>query len=129
MYDNIDKKIKTLALCIFGIGMSCSIFFGFLLCICGIANVAFLFFGVFLMIFGPLISWVNSWITYGFGELIEKVNSIERNHRREAEAVQNESKDRLDMMIKLETLRANGTITAEEYEEYFKTISKHSKEK
>ena len=78
MYDNIGGKIKTLAKGIF-IVESISFVIG------GIAFMAidseFIVYGLLLLFFGPLVAWVSSWITYGFGELIEKVTEIESNTR------------------------------------------------
>ena len=33
--------------------------------------------GFFILVFGILFSWISSWMIYGFGELIDKVSSIE----------------------------------------------------
>ena len=38
----------------------------------------------YLLLFGgvtPFLIWIGSWMTYGFGELIDKVSQIEENTR------------------------------------------------
>ena len=68
MYDNIGGKIKSLAktLTIFG-AIATAILAIVLLCL----DDKLLPFGVILLFFGPLFSWISSWLLYGFGELVE----------------------------------------------------------
>ena len=66
MFDNIGEKIKTLAkvLCWVGIGLSVII---------GINAMDYsASSGVLIIFIGSLISWVSSFFSYGFGELIER---------------------------------------------------------
>lgn len=73
MFSNIGGKIKTLAVVIFGFGIAGS-FFGAI----GIGAMsesilaAILFFGT-----GFLLAWISVFFIYGFGELIERVTSID----------------------------------------------------
>lgn len=76
MFDNIGKKIKTLAVVICGIGIVLSVIGGIAVWVAiddEIGALAFL--GVAAG--GSLLSWIGSFFTYGFGELIDKVSNIE----------------------------------------------------
>ena len=68
MYNNIGGKIKLLAAISFAI-MAIGSFVG------GIAMMAtdddLILPGVFVLILGPVVSWVSTWVLFGFGELIE----------------------------------------------------------
>lgn len=68
MFDNIGSKIKTLAQVICWIGIIASIIIGFVLMVQDEDTV---FIGILTMILGSLGSWTGSFITYGFGQLIE----------------------------------------------------------
>ena len=81
MYDNIGRKIKGLAKAIFiAQGISMAITGIVLMCI----DEDLILYGVLTLILGPIFAWISSWLLYGFGELIDKVSSIERNTRDEA---------------------------------------------
>lgn len=77
MYDNIGEKIKGLARTICIIGIVLSVFAGIALIASGsnqgVAQ------GLLTMILGALCSWVGSLALYGFGELIVKINAIEKD--------------------------------------------------
>ena len=93
MYDNIGKKIKSLAKGIF-IAESIA---------CAIAGLALIFtdedtiiYGLLCLLLGPIVAWVSSWLLYGFGELVDKVCDIENNMRvenKEAKAALKEDKE------------------------------------
>lgn len=68
MFDNIGSKIKTLAQVICWIGIIASIIIGFVLMVQD-EDTAFV--GILTMILGSLGSWIGSFMTYGFGQLIE----------------------------------------------------------
>ncbi len=85
MYANIGKKIKMLAKVICWIGIILS-------CIIGLVNyflsfpseeakiiIRELFIGLAIAAGGSLISWISSFVLYGFGELIDKTSSLERH--------------------------------------------------
>ncbi len=69
MYDNIGGKIKSLAKIL-------AIVMGIALTIVGIYIMTIdedlMAIGLIVFMVGPFIAWVSSWLTYGFGELIEK---------------------------------------------------------
>ena len=72
-FENIGSKIKTLAVVLTVVGIVASVIFGFFILS---ANAGY---GLLIMVVGSLISWVSSFFTYGFGELIEKTTEIARN--------------------------------------------------
>ena len=82
-YDNIGKKIKTLARCLFIIGMVLGIIAGAILIIggCVTGDFGFAFLGLLLILFYPFLTWISSWTLYGSGEMIDKICEIERNTR------------------------------------------------
>lgn len=65
MFNNIGDKIKTLAQVVCWIGVALSVLYGVYIISEGSGV------GLLVMIFGSLLSWVGSFFTYGFGELIE----------------------------------------------------------
>lgn len=82
MYKNIGVKIKFLAI---GIAIFMSVI-EFLLGISIIADAAYneqIALGLIYMFVGPPLTWISSWILYGFGELIDKATAIEKNTRKD----------------------------------------------
>lgn len=73
MFDNIGSKIKGCAKAIFFIEAVSFV-------ISGIATIAededMILVGLLLLIVGPFVSWVSSWLLYGFGELIDNTTYI-----------------------------------------------------
>lgn len=74
MFNNIDRKIKGLAVFYTIVGIIGSIIGAILYWI----NNAILI-GFVILIFGILASWIGSFMLYGFGELISKTTKIEEN--------------------------------------------------
>jgi len=70
MFDNIGGKIKTLAKVVCWIGIIVSVILGLL---SRNAITALLFIGI-----GSLGSWIGSFMTYGFGQLIENTDILVR---------------------------------------------------
>ena len=72
MFNDIDKKLKTLAMTLFGVGIVASI-------------LALIFFaaeinpllGGLVFLFGVMISAAVAYALYGFGTVIEKLDNIE----------------------------------------------------
>lgn len=79
MFDNIGKKIKalTVVLCSF-ISVIC--FLAGVIILISVRNSAAI--GIPLMLGGPLLCWLNSFLLYGFGELVDKTASIEEMMRK-----------------------------------------------
>lgn len=68
MFDNIGGKIKTVAKVMCWIGIIASVIIGFVMLV---QDEDTAFAGILTMLFGSLGSWVGSFITYGFGQLVE----------------------------------------------------------
>ena len=76
MFDNIGRKIKTLAQAVCWIGIVCSVISG-IVTISIDDDLAFL--GIIIIVIGSLISWVSSFTLYGFGQLIENTDQLVLN--------------------------------------------------
>lgn len=80
MFNNIGGKIKTLAQVVSGIGISASVIFG---CFLMATDEDTVFIGILVLILGSIFSWISSFMTYGFGQLIENsdilISNIDEN--------------------------------------------------
>ena len=65
MFDNIGSKIKTVATTLTALGITLSVLAGIVILCEGDAS------GLFVIIFGSLLSWLGSFLLYGFGQLVE----------------------------------------------------------
>ncbi len=85
MFDNIGRKIKTLAKWLAYLGFITSVISGIVLLIISLINFEHIGWQILLVpiqiVLGCLISWLSVIILYGFGELIDKVSEIEKNTR------------------------------------------------
>lgn len=83
MFDNIGGKIKTLARAVCGAGIALSVVYGLFLIVSGIGSYygggSKVLTGILVMLIGSFASWIGSFFTYGFGELIENSEEIRRN--------------------------------------------------
>ena len=74
MFDNIGAKIKTLAKVVCWTGIVASVIWGISLITAGAATRnggAIVLSGLLVIVLGALASWVGSFLTYGFGEMVE----------------------------------------------------------
>ena len=71
MFDNIGGKIKAVAKVICWIGIIASIIIGFIMLV---QDEDTAFAGLLTMVLGSLGSWIGSFITYGFGQLVERIS-------------------------------------------------------
>ena len=77
MFDNIGKKIKTLATVVCWIGIISSIGGGLTLFVLSDGRSGLLIFlGLAVMAVGSLLSWVGSFFVYGFGQLIDDTQAM-----------------------------------------------------
>jgi len=89
MFQNIGRKIKTLAKVICWVGIIGSVVGGVIMVLSGVgvlrfnaeAGVAAIMGGVLTVVLGSLFSWIGSFMMLGFGEIVEKVNEIAENTR------------------------------------------------
>jgi hypothetical protein len=81
MFSNIGNKIKTLAQTLCWVGIILSVIVGIALVITDeITDLI----GFLVLICGPIISWLSSFMTYGFGQLIENSDIlVEQGYNRE----------------------------------------------
>ena len=74
MFDNIGSKIKTLAKVICWIGILISVISGIVvIASTGSTGVPV---GILVIVLGALLSWIGSFVLYGFGQLIENSEEI-----------------------------------------------------
>lgn len=112
MYDNIGGKIKGLAKVIFIIEAAICVIAGLVLASEDEA-------GILLLLLGPAVAWISSWLLYGFGELIEKTSVIAyntSNANKTAPAPAPQVNADVERIRKLQSLRAQGLISEEEYQ-------------
>ena len=76
MFSNIGGKIKSLAQIVCWMGIICSVVSGIIL-IDTDDDLAFL--GFVIIIIGSLLSWVSSFVLYGFGQLVENSDKLVLN--------------------------------------------------
>ncbi|MBQ8203879.1 MAG: hypothetical protein IJZ75_06335 [Clostridia bacterium] len=93
MFNNIGKKIQVLAKTLCWIGIVVAMIFGIVLIASGIVQKQFLISigGVGVAFIYAVLSWLCSFTMVGYGELIEKVNSIENKmtpHNEEKEVIE-----------------------------------------
>ena len=90
MFDNIGSKIMKLAKVLCWIGIILSVISGIII-IAGGANNSRAYgynsgpsvlTGILTIVFGCLASWIGSFFTYGFGQLIENTDNIRYNTQR-----------------------------------------------
>ena len=81
MFNDIGKKLKVLAETLCWIGIVLSVISGIVMFVNCMESGDFgaLWAGVGIILFGCLFSWIGSFFTYGFGELIEKATEIAEN--------------------------------------------------
>ena len=121
-FDNIGTKIKNFTkwycwVSIIIVWVACAVCF---IAGCTDDDLAFLiviaFVGAALL---PFLTWISSWMMYAVGELVEKTSSIERNTHGANGEIKSETQIAIDneRLQKLESLRAKGLITEEEYQQ------------
>lgn len=78
MYKNIGKKMKGLAKGIFIIESILAVLAGIVLIL---SDDDMILPGFLVMILLPIAAWISSWLLYGFGEIIDRLQLIEKNTR------------------------------------------------
>jgi len=73
MFSNIGGKIKGFAAFICAIGIFCSIVAGVMIMLADESAIAL---GLIIAVVGSLISWLGSFFSYGFGQLIENSDKL-----------------------------------------------------
>ena len=126
MFDNIGSKIKTLAVIIAWVGIIGSIIAGIILISIGISmnnsswsgspGAGLIWSGIVCIIWGSLLSWISSFVLYGFGELIVKTTEIERNTSKKGGGSLTAKMENEKKMASLLQWKENGLISEEEFE-------------
>ena len=116
MYNNIGQKIKHFAMTLFVIGTVCSILMGSYIVIFLDLDMAAV--GILVVIIGSFLSWVSTFLLYGFGELIEKATEIADNTKIYNFHSQEQSDSEFERLIKIEKLYSQGLITEDEYKKF-----------
>lgn len=112
MFNNIGSKIKGLASFFTWIGIIASLVIG--LNMLGHENTRGA--GISIMILGSLLSWVMSFVLYGFGQLVENSDKlVSMNEQTTGKSGVNSSQSYHDRLAVLEKLKSDGLITEEEY--------------
>ncbi len=108
MFENIGGKIKTLAKVLCWVGIIFSVLVAIILFI--EANEGsyrteglYIRLGCIFLIIGPLVSWINSFFMYGFGELIERTTEVSLNTRYLRQAASNTKDTSLNRNIRSST--------------------------
>ena len=78
MFSNIGGKIKKLAVVLCILGMVASVVCAVFCFVNSGRRQDLTLTGVLILVAGCLASWIGSFFVYGFGELIEKVTSIDK---------------------------------------------------
>lgn len=109
MFENIGGKIKGLAQIVCWVGIIGSVLCGLFIIALGPSELSGV--GLLIMIFGSLGAWAGSFMTYGFGQLIENSDILAGKLRAEASAATKEDRTK----SQLNDWREQGLITEEEY--------------
>ncbi len=105
MFNNIGKKIKTLAKVVCWIGIIGGIISGLSLIAVGAAGsgitvssngstsfvggMALIIAGVILLVLLPLLAWVSSFMLYGFGDMVDNVSELKQSNEEVLNRVSN----------------------------------------
>lgn len=129
MFKNIGGKIKFLAVCACACGIVFSIIYGI--------YIMKMFrdsheFGLLIIIFGSLLSWLGSFVLYGFGQLVEnsdtsvemlknigiiiKGTSNDDNNKCFSDTEKKTSAHYEECLVKLKKLYDAGGVDSDEYE-------------
>ncbi len=112
MFSNIGGKIKKLAVILCILGIIASVTYA-IICFTNSSRYENLtLYGVLILVGGCLLSWIGSFFTYGFGELIDRAASIDEQLAHGAGG--KGGRNRADT---LRQMRDEGLLTEEEYRE------------
>lgn len=74
MFTHIGSKIKTFAKVVCWLGIILSIVCGVVLMVSGVSGAIWL--GLLTIVAGSFISWLGSFMTYGFGQLVDNSDKL-----------------------------------------------------
>jgi len=108
MFENIGKKIKNLASVITWMGIILSVVVGIVLIVLDESLIAT---GLIIMVAGFLMSWISSFLLYGFGQLVDNSDKLVRANGMDPYDLQTEVQ-KPDYLL---DLLQKGLITEEDY--------------
>lgn len=88
MFTNIGKKIMGLAKFVCWLGIILSVLLGILIIVTGQSSFTVngvttsapsVLVGVLVIVIGVIASWISSWMTYGFGRLIDNTEALRKD--------------------------------------------------
>lgn len=116
MFENVGSKIKGLASFFCWGGIIASVVGG--IWTIALLDEDFILLGLLIIALGSLLSWVSSFVLYGFGELVSN-SAIIAGKTTANESEQGESafvpREKNKKIASLNSLKARGLITDEEY--------------
>lgn len=116
MFENVGSKIKGLASFFCWGGIIASVVGG--IWTIALLDEDFILLGLLIIALGSLLSWVSSFVLYGFGELVSN-SAIIAGKTTATESEQGESafvpQEKNKKIASLNSLKARGLITDEEY--------------
>lgn len=120
MFENVGSKIKGLASFFCWGGIIASVVGG--IWTIALLDEDFILLGLLIIALGSLLSWVSSFVLYGFGELVSN-SAIIAGKTTANESEQGESafvpQEKNKKIASLNSLKARGLITDEEYNKKF----------
>lgn len=119
MFNNIGKKIKTLAAVTAWIGIIASIIAGLSMIATGASQLdwdetvglTLIFSGLGIAVVGSLLSWIGAFVLYAYGEITDCVKEIAGRDKRTVQTAPVQT-----AVDPLEDLYKKGLITEEEYQ-------------
>lgn len=115
-FDNIGGKIKGLAKFIFAILTIIALIGGLFFLIKGkevVGNDVIEIIGLLIIMVGPILAWINSWLLYGFGQLIENSDIIANDYSQKYEIREKKRETRLREDAKISI--SNPEVPNDEY--------------
>lgn len=113
LFEKTGHKIKVMAVVLFVLEVVICIISAIILLVSNALGYAALVFFC-----GPLVAWMSSIITYGFGIVVEKISSIEITLQTPDKSLSQEER-----IKKAQDLLDNNQITAEEYKKAIDRIN------
>ena len=111
MYKGIGGKIKTLAGVITCLGILLSIVAGVIL-----MTKSYVLAGIFVMLVGFLVSWISTFMLYGFGQMVENSDKLVAIEKMKLDSRLDELESKADKADELARWNKAGFLTDEEFE-------------
>lgn len=116
MFDNVGSKIKGLASFFCWGGIIASVVGGIWLI--GLLDEDLFWVGIIVLILGSVLSWISSFVLYGFGELVTNSAIIAGKSETDGNSRSGNvfvPQDKSEKIASLNNLKAKGLISEEEY--------------